>query len=136
MENQSLISFLKRTVSQEEASLLVARDKKELDIFEKELKKNSFSKVKDAFTLAKKIESEGRFYVRFDSILPKDFYDFLMQYPTRQVELFHGGKMKSLVVTPRYEGVSIIVITTREALANTEKSGLIVRRSIGMVYQT
>ena len=83
--------FLKYASSQKEVSLALAKDETELAEFIKALETHQFRQAVDYSDLFKHITQPGKVFVVVKDSLPKDMYDFIVQYPTGQVEIYDGS---------------------------------------------
>jgi len=129
-------NFVKFTFSQKEVSLVIAKDKIELANFVKTLESKDFKQVTDISDLFKDIIKPAKIFLVTKDILSKDMYDFVAQYPTGQVEIYDKFNLKSQMVIPTYQGVSIIFIITRESLGKTQASGFRLLEQVGISYQS
>jgi hypothetical protein len=128
--------FLKFTSSQKEVSLAIADDSTELSNFVKTLENKDFRQAVDAPDLFKQIvqPSSKVFFVVKES-LPKDMYDFIVQYPTGQVEIYDDFNLKSKLAVPVYDKVSVIFLITKEALKKSQELGFQVLDQVGITYR-
>ena len=128
-------NFIKFISSQKEISLVVAKDEVELSGFVKILEDEGFNQTFDTLDLFKFINTPSKVFFVIKETLSKDMYDFVVQYPTGQVEIYDKFNLKSQTVIPTYQGVSIIFIITKEALRKTQESGFHILEQVGMTYQ-
>lgn len=130
------LDYLKFTNSQKEVSLAIAKDDTELRELKEILESKNYKQATEVSQLMLYIDSPCKLYfVVFDQI-PKDLYDFIVQYPTGQVEIFDGEKMKSQVATPSYHDVSIIILLTIETLSKIQKENFSILENVGITYQS
>lgn len=132
MNNKTLSAFLKYTLSQKEVSLIIAKNDEELVCFQEVLENNYFKKVTEIFTNV--IEPQKIYFVITD--VSKDLYDFLLQYPSGQVETFDTKKMKSTIINPIYEGASIVFLTKKETLSKIQEGEFPILKEVGLTYQS
>ena len=130
-----LTNFLKYTPSQKEVSLVIAKNEEELKEFEEILDKHHYKKAIHVSQLLLYIDSPSKLYFHINSEMPKELYDFVLQYPTGQVEIFDTRKMSSTTVTPVYNDVSIILLITKERLSQIQKGELQILSNVGLTYQ-
>lgn len=128
-------NFLKYTSSQKEVSLVVAKNEAELKEFEEILDKHRYKKAVHVSQLLLNIDSPSKIYFHINSEIPKELYDFVLQYPTGQVEIFDTKKMSSAISIPTYQDVSIILLVTKERLLQIQKGELQILSMVGLTYQ-
>lgn len=129
-------NFLNFTSSQKEISLVIAKDKVELSNFVKKLKNEGFNQTPEALDLFKYITKPAKVFFVIQKILSKDIYDFMIQYPTGQIEIYNKSNLKSQTVIPIYKDVSIIFIITKETLKKTQEFGFRILEQVGITYQS
>lgn len=134
MAYNSLNNFLKYTLSQKEVSLVIARNDEELARFQEVLESNYFKKATEILTLISNIDEPQKIYFVITDI-SKDLYDFLLQYPSGQVEIFDSQKMKSAIISPIYQGVSVVFLIKKETLSQIQKGEFPVLEAVGLTYQ-
>jgi len=134
--NSKFTDFLRFTKSQKEVSLIIAKDDMELYNLQAQLDENSFRKVGRHDELLKRIQSASKNYFVINKHMPKEVYDFILQYPTGQVELFDKNKMKSESTNPVYKDVSMIFIVTKDTLSTIQKTGFQLLENAGITYQS
>lgn len=128
--------FLKFTSSQKEVSLVIARDYAELSGFVKTLEGKGFRQAVDASDLFKHITKPSKVFFVVKEALPKDMYDFSIQYSTGQVEIYDKFNLKSQTFIPTYKDVSVIFIITKEDLKKTQELGFRILEQVGITYQS
>lgn len=128
--------FLKFSNSQKEVSLAIARDEEELKEIQELLETNHYRRANHASQLLLHIDAPAKIYYLISEKLPKEIYDFIIQYPTGQVEIFDSEKMKSSVVQPSYSDVSVIFLITKDNLANIRKDNFEMLNNTGITYQS
>jgi len=127
--------FLKYANSQKEVSLMIAKDDDELESFTKKLSEAEFRQAVDTSDLFKQITKVSKSFVVIKDILPKDLYDFAVQYPTGQVDIYDKFHLKSQTVTPVYKDVTVVYVLTKTALKKTQESGFGFLELAGITYQ-
>lgn len=135
MNEGKVIQFLKESVSQKEVSLIVARDNDEFKIFHSFLLRHGYSGSDDAFEALAGANHHNKVCLIFNHHNGKILYDFVLQYPTGQVNLLDNNKMKNLSFSPKYEDHSIILLTTEGYLTHLTKNDLNFLSITGMVYR-
>jgi hypothetical protein len=135
MSQNTFKKFLDFTPSQREVSLAIAQDKKELEQFQKILDKQGFKQAK---TIAGLISETGdaseNYYICKDGV-DKETYDFLVQYPTGQIEFFGKDKMKSKIVFPCYNNSAAVFLIDKKNLLKSQKQGFNILNHAGLAYQ-
>jgi len=134
MTYNSLNNFLKYTLSQKEVSLVIAKNAEELTRFQEVLENNYFKRATEIFQLIANIDEPQKIYFVITDI-SKDLYDFLLQYPSGQVEIFDSKKMRSTIISPIYDGVSVVFLVTKETLSQIQKGEFPVLEAVGLTYQ-
>jgi|GEM_PF-618897 len=132
---QKLNKFLNLASSQKEVSLVIAKDGQELQEFQEVLGKSGLKKVEDIFALNNRIKNPHKSFLTLSKTFDKNIYDFLIQYPTGQVEIFDNQKMKTETLLPHYQGSTILFLTTAENLNQIQKKGFDFLSNIGLVYR-
>lgn len=127
--------FLKYANSQKEVSLMIAKDDDEFESFTKKLSEAEFRQAVDTSDLFKQITKASKSFVAVKDILSKDLYDFAVQYPTGQVEIYDKFNLKSQTVTPVYKDVTVVYVLTKTALKKTQESGFRILELAGITYQ-
>lgn len=134
--NQDFTNFLKYASSQKQASLIIAKDERELNEFLGVLGQEGFKNADTVRDLLNLSDTETKTCYVIRSKLPKDVYDFIIQYPTGQVEISDEKGLNRQVVSPKYQGSSFVVLTLLETLRRTEERGFSLLESCGLAYQT
>ena len=139
---QNLVDFLPLVKGQKEISLVIAKDGKELDSFVQVVVNSAFSKAGDVFSLMTALKNGGHYYfvltdksVSDDKVF-KDIYDFIVQYPPGSIQIFDQEKMESVVLSPNYEDISVIILLIQENLDLISKNGFSVLDKIGLTYRS
>jgi hypothetical protein len=129
--------FLKLTPSQKEISLAIAKENDELSTFLKVLEDQGFRQVVDTPDLFKYVfHPSAKVFFVVKEIIPKDIYDFILQYPTGQVEVYDDFNLKSKLATPSYDNSSIVLLITKEDLKKNNESGFQILDQVGLTYQS
>jgi hypothetical protein len=128
--------FLKYTKSQKEVSLVIAKDDNEFDSLLKKLGDAQFRQAVDTSDLFKHITKASKSFVAVKDNLSKDLYDFAVQYPTGQVEIYDKFNLKSQIITPVYNDVTVVYVLTKAALKKTQESGFRILEIAGITYQS
>ena len=128
--------FLRFIDSGQEVSLALAKDETELKELQKLLEDHHFKQATLISQLLLHIETPCKIYVLVQNRLSKNLYDFILQYPTGQVEIFDAAKMKTNVATPVYKAVSIVFLMTKETLSQIQKNNFQILDKVGITYQS
>ncbi|MBU1033166.1 hypothetical protein KJ937_04540 [Patescibacteria group bacterium] len=128
--------FLKYANSQKEISLVIAKDDDELESFTKKLSEAEFRQAVDTSDLFKHITKASKTFVAVKDALSKDLYDFAVQYPTGQIEIYDKFNLKSQTVVPVYKDVSVTYVLTKDAINKTQESGFRILEIAGITYQS
>lgn len=131
--NDDLTKFINYSVSQKEVSLIVTKDEEEAQRTVKTLTNVGYSQVSEIKEILKLITRPAKILVVLNNDFPKEIYDFVVQYPTGQVEIYDKEKLKSEAVTPIYKDVSIILIADKKTI---EKSKLPILEKLGLTYRS
>ncbi len=132
----SFKDFLKYATSQKEVSLILAKDDDELKQLTERLEKAGFRQTVDTSDLFKQITKASKSFVAVKDSLSKDLYDFAVQYPTGQIEIYDKFNLKSQTVVPTYNDVSVVYLLTKAALKKTQESGFRILEIAGITYQS
>lgn len=127
--------FLSKTISQIEVSIIIANGKDEAVDFEKKLDMFGFQKAKTIHDIIGIVESPNKVYLNLNNGFDKDTYDFLVQYPTGQIELFDNKQMKLEVASPTHKDVAVVFLVSKDMLRKIESNGYNIRSAVGMAYQ-
>ena len=68
--------------------------------------------------------------------MSKDFYDFLVQYPTGQIEIFDNSTMESKTISPDYANSCKIFLVLKEDLNKLQEKGWDILANTGLAYQS
>lgn len=127
--------FLKFVNSQKEVSLAIAKDETELAQLASKLEEHKFRQAVDTSDLFKQITQPSKSFFVAKESLPKDMYDFAVQYPTGQVEIYDKFNLKSQTVIPIYKDVAVVFLITKDALKKVQETGFMLLEQVGITYQ-
>ena len=127
--------YLHFAKSQKEVGLMIAENDKELKEFEKELILLNFSKSNNIIDLGKSLKKQGKNYMVLKNEDLKNVYDFLIQYPTGQIEIFNQELMKSDIIIPEYSKNTVLFVVTKEILLKIKDEGYDLLSYAGLTYQ-
>lgn len=133
--NGNFIKFIKYSVSQKEVSLIITKGEKENQEIIKTLTEIDYRQSINALEITKLISQPAKIFITLENNFSKDIYDFIVQYPTGQIEIYDKDKLKSQIATPIYNDVSIVVVADEETIKKTkfpilEKVGLTYRGNL------
>lgn len=128
--------FLKFVNSQKEVSLAIAKDETELAQLASKLEEYKFRQAVDISDLFKQITQPSKSFFVAKESLSKDMYDFVVQYPTGQVEIYDKFNLKSQTVIPNYKDVTVILLITKEVLKKAQEAGFLLLEKVGITYQS
>lgn len=135
MKSLGFDNFLKHGKAQKEVSLAIVADESQLNEVISSLQNKGFRQAADIADLFNYLEKPSQVFCILKDEISKDFYDFILQYPTGQVQIYDKFNLKSKVATPDYAKTSIIFVATKEALRLSRKGGLELLDKVGMAYQ-
>lgn len=135
IKKEEFKKFLGYTIGAKDISLIIAHDSDEMKEFVMELKNEGYKYLKNILEAIDFAGNDGKGCFAMDDILAKDLYDFIVQYPTGQVQIWDGGKNDFRVLTPRYDGVSLVFLITKEDLENIKNQGFEILGKVGLTYQ-
>jgi hypothetical protein len=117
MDNNKFEEFIKDSISQKEISLILAKDDDELAWLKDKLAKNNYIFPANILVAISELNSQDKtcFEIK-DESEAKELYDFAMQYPTGQINMFDEKTMKNIISTPDYNNKSIIFLATEDQL--------------------
>ena len=122
MDNNKFAKFLKDTTSQQELSLIIAENDDELTQLKDTLVKNGYTFPTNILLTISDLNNQNKIcFVIKDEGMAKILYDFALQYPTGQINLFDEKAMKNIVVTPDYNDKSLVLLATENQLKNLQR---------------
>ena len=130
--NSDLIKFIEYSISQKEISLIITKDKEEIKIATQILIELGYHEEINVSDMVKLVSQPSKVFITLEDDFSKDIYDFVVQYPTGQVEIYDKVNLKSQTVTPAYKDVSIIVVADEETI---KKSKFPILEKVGLTYR-
>jgi len=106
--SQPFNDFLK-VVSGREVALAIAKDENELKEFSRSMNELGFKEAEKTSDLL----SYPKSYMVTEEDIGKNIYDFAVQYPTGQVEVFNKDKMQLEVFSPDYKNNAVLLINEK-----------------------
>ncbi len=128
----ALEDFLAVTAGSKDTGLIIAKDAKELENMAQSLDSRCFKKAENIPSLFAFRKS----YLIVNENSAKDAYDFAVQYPTGQVEIFNKGQMKSETFSPDYGSLNLVLLVARDDLKKLEAKGFGLRSAVGPAFQS
>lgn len=135
MIKQKLSIFLTDSLSQKEVSLIIAENENELAHYQKWLNDSGYKDALNAGLLLANIKHHKKLYLTLDDTGAKEAYDFAIQYPTSQVELFDPKTMKAINESFDQKNASVVFLATKHQLAQLEKQNYDYRSITGMAFR-
>ena len=133
--NNNFTDFLKYAKSRKEVSLVMYNDEIELENTKIILRDNDYRQIDNLSELLNCVTQTSKVFLVVENDFSKDLYDFIVQYPSGQIEIYDKSSLKSQIVTPIYSDVSVILVIKKEILQKTQTSGLKILENIGLSYQ-
>lgn len=130
-----LADFLSSCKGQKEVSLVVAKDTAELSSFQDALQSSGLVFAASPLRLMDTINASSA-YAIVGSLEAKDFYDFAVQYPTGQIELWDRTVMQAHGATPSYQDAAVVFLITKADLLSMQNGGMDFLANCGLVFQS
>ena len=131
-ENKEFIDFLKVAFGQKEVGLIVAKNRDELSDFSSIMDNGGFKRSDNVLDLL----NSPKTYLSVDENINKDVYDFVVQYPTGQVEIFDNTAMKSNTFSPDHANSCVVILVLKEDLSKIQEKGWDILSLCGVAYQS
>jgi len=97
---------------------------------------SGFTPCRDAFDIVRKLDDPAfAVFISASAELPKALYDLVAQYPTGQVQLNDPETLAPLVANPKYEGNTVVVVTTEDAVSRSQASGFDFLGATGLCWR-
>lgn len=129
--NPAIEEFLSAMEGAKEVGFVIAKNNEELLNFAKAMDSAGFKRLKDTAGL---IKSPKTYFVA-DENLDKDVYDFIVQYPTGQVEIFDKKLMQSQTFSPDYKDSAIVLLVDKNNLNKIQEKGFDILSVTGLAFQ-
>lgn len=127
----SIEEFLSVVVGAKEVGLVIAKDNEELLNFVEEMDSAGFKRSGNTADLL----NPPKTYFVADENLEKDVYDFIVQYPTGQVEIFDKKLMQSQTFSPDYKDSAIVLLIDKNNLNKIQEKGFDLLSVTGPAFQ-
>lgn len=131
-ENKEFIDFLKVAFGQKEVGLIMAKNIDELSDFSRIMDNEGFKRSDNILDLL----NSPKMYLSVDENMNKDVYDFVVQYPTGQVEIFDNTAMKSNTFSPEHVSSCVVFLVLKEDLSKIQEKGWDILSLCGPTYQS
>lgn len=128
----SIEEFLSLMTGGKEIGLVIAKDEAELSDFAKAMDRFDFKRSENVSDLF----SSPKTYLMADDKIDKDVYDFIVQYPTGQVEIFNKKTMQSQTFSPNYKNSAIILLVEKDNLNKIQEKGFDLLGAAGPAFQS
>jgi len=131
-ENKEFIDFLKVAFGQKEVVLIMAKNIDELSDFSRIMNDEGFKRSDNILDIL----NSPKMYLSVDENMNKDVYDFVVQYPTGQVEIFDNTAMKSSTFSPDNANGCVVFLVLKEDLGKIQEKGWNILSLCGPTYQS
>ena len=123
--------FLAVTPGSKEVGLVIAKNEKEIRDFSHSLDEAGFEQAAGVFDLFRLPKA----YMTINEDAGKDIYDFVVQYPTGQVEIFDKERMRSEMLSPDYSR-SVVLLVEKGALNKLQAKGFDLLTAVGPAFKS
>lgn len=130
--NHAIEEFLSAVEGAKEVGLVIAKNDEELLNFVEAMDSVGFKRSEDTAELLKSPKT----YFVADENLEKDVYDFIVQYPTGQVEIFDKKLMQSQTFSPDYKDSAIVLLVDKNNLNKIQEKGFDILSVTGLAFQS
>jgi len=131
-QNPSLEEFLTIIAGSRDIGLIIAKDGDELNRFARFLQEMGFGLSKNMSDLFR----HRKTYFVVDESSAKDAYDFAVQYPTGQVEIFNKEQIRSEVFSPDYNNLNPVLLVARDCLNKLQANDFDLLSAVGPTFQS
>ena len=129
---KSIEEFLSVMQGGKEVGIIIAQDEAELSSFARALDRFDFKRAENIFDLLK----FSKTYLVAGQDMDKGAYDFIVQYPTGQVEIFNKELMQSQTLTPDYKNSAIVLLVDKSNLNKIQEKGFDLLAVAGPAFQS
>ena len=127
----SIEEFLSVMIGSREVGLVIAKNEVEISSFAKSMDRSNFKRSENISDLFKSPKT----YLVADENIDKDVYDFIVQYPTGQVEIFNKKLMQSQTLSPDYKNSAIVLLVEKNNLNKIQEKGFDILGVAGPAFQ-
>lgn len=128
----SIEEFLSVIMGSREVGLVIAKNEAEISSFAKAMDRFDFKRSENIADLFKSPKT----YFVVDGNLNKDVYDFIVQYPTGQIEIFDKQLMQSQTLSPDYKNSAVVLLVDKDNLNKIQEKGFDLLSSAGPAFQS
>ncbi|HBW74126.1 MAG: hypothetical protein UX10_C0023G0008 [Candidatus Magasanikbacteria bacterium GW2011_GWA2_45_39] len=128
----SIEEFLSVILGGKEVGLVIAQNDAEISSFAKAMDRFDFKRSENIADLFKSPKT----YLVAGGNLDKNVYDFIVQYPTGQVEIFDKKLMQSQTLSPDYKNSAIVLLVDKDNLNKIQERGFDLLSSTGPAFQS
>ena len=127
----SIEEFLSVMIGSREVGLVIAKNEAEISSLTKAMDRSDFKRSENISDLLKSPKT----YLVADENIDKDVYDFIVQYPTGQVEIFNKKLMQSQTLSPDYKNSAIVLLVEKNNLNKIQEKGFDILGVAGPAFQ-
>lgn len=131
-QNPELAVFIHAVFGSKEIGLIIAEDESEQEGFAASLDGMGFVRSKNAGDLVKFPKT----YLILEEEMDRDVYNFLVQYPTGQIQMFDSKTMRSKVMAPDYNLSTAVIMVTKSNILKLRAKGYEALSLAGPAYQS
>ncbi len=138
IDEQSFNEFIEISGFSKEVPLIIAEDEDELHQYRAQLQKAGYEEQESVYHLVQASHKGSKNYLVLDGHHPftlKQAYDFVVQYPTGQIEVSDQVTMQKAIFSPNYKENRTVLLVTKRELAEIQKTGLTFLSRVGATYQ-
>src|SRR3989338_11112693 len=128
----SIEEFLSVMIGSREVGLVIAKNEAEISSLTKAMDRSDFKRSENISDLLKSPQT----YLVADENIDKDVYDFIVQYPTGQVEIFDKKLMQSRTLSPDYKKQGVILLVDKDNLNKIQEKGFDLLGTTGPAFQS
>ena len=128
----SIEEFLSVILGGKEVGLVIAQNDAEISSFAKAMDRFDFKRSENIADLFKSPKT----YLVAGGNLDKNVYDFIVQYPTGQVEIFDKKLMQSQTLSPDDKNSAIVLLVDKDNLNKIQERGFDLLSSTGPAFQS
>lgn len=129
---KSIEEFLSVMHGGKEIGIVIAQNEAELSNFAKTLERFDFKRSENIPDLLKFPKT----YLVAEQNIDKDTYDFIVQYPTGQVEIFNKNLMQSQTFSPDYKNSAVVLLVDKNNLNKIQEKGFDLLGIAGPAFQS
>ncbi|MEK7170885.1 MAG: hypothetical protein AAB774_01095 [Patescibacteria group bacterium] len=130
--------FLDRSGFSKEVPLIIAENEEALNNYRERLKKVGYEEQESVYHLIHSSHKGSKNFLVLDGHHPdtlKQAYDFVVQYPTGQIEISDKATMQRAIYSPNYKENQTVLLVSRQQLSEIQQTGLTFLPRVGATYQ-